>query len=512
MLDAALLAISNLFGCPCIGGVVPETVLYIFIGTIIGLALGAIPGLGGISGLALLIPLTLPMDPGPAIGMLLGMLAATTASDSIPAIFFAVPGTSGAQATIMDGHPMARNGEAGRALGAAYTSSLLGGLVAAIVLAFAIPILRPVVLAFASPEFFMLGVMGMTMVAVLAKESILRGIIAAGLGLILAMIGRDPVSGLLRWEFGQIYLYDGIPLVIVGMGLFAIPELTALYVKGRSISDGGEVDDGTLGKQQVRGIKDALRNWPLVVRSSVLGTWLAAIPGVGITVIDWIAYASARQTVKGGMDTFGKGDVRGVIAPESAVNAKDAGGLIPTLAFGVPGSATMALFLVALNIHGITPGPELMSRQLHLAYFLIWALVLSNIMAAVITLSMTGRLARLASIDIRMLMPAVLVAVIFAAYQASNNIIDIVALLGIGWLGWIMRRYGWPRPPLLLAFVLQPIVERYFWISRQAYGSTFLLRPISLVIIVLAALSVLYSIRGTRSATSEAAAPSGGQG
>lgn len=501
MLDAALLALGNLFGCPCVGGFIPETVLYVLAGTLIGLALGAIPGLGGISGLALLIPLTISMDPGPAIGMLLGMLAATTASDSIPAIFFAVPGTAGAQATILDGHAMARNGEAGRALGAAYTSSLLGGLIAAVALALAIPVLRPIVLAFASPEFFMLGVMGMTMVAVLAKESILRGVVAAGLGLVLAMIGRDPVSGILRWDFGQIYLYDGIPLVVVGMGLFAIPELTALYVKGQSIADRDAINDSAWEGQRMQGIKDTLRNWPLVVRSSLLGTWLAAIPGVGITVIDWIAYASGRQSVKGGMDTFGTGDVRGVIAPESAVNAKDAGGLIPTLAFGVPGSASMALFLVALNIHGVTPGPELMTRELHLAYFLIWALVLSNVLAAVITLSMTGKLAKLATIDIRMLMPAVLVAVVFAAYQASNNFLDVVALLGIGALGWIMRRYGWPRPPLLLAFVLQPIVERYYWISRQAYGATFLLRPISLIIIALAIISTFYSLRGTKSAS-----------
>ena len=512
MIDAAFSALGNLFGCPCVAGVIPETVLYVLAGTLIGLSLGAIPGLGGISGLALLIPLTISMDPGPALAMLLGMLAATTASDSIPAIFFAVPGTSGAQATILDGHAMAKKGEPGRALGAAYTSSLLGGLVAAVALAIAIPVLRPIVLAFASPEFFMLGVMGMTMVAVLSKGSMLRGIIAAGVGLLLAMVGRDPVSGMLRWDFGQVYLYDGIPLVIVGMGLFAIPELTALAVGGRTIADEEALGQADWSKQRLQGIRDTLQNWTLVLRSSLLGTWLAAIPGVGITVIDWIAYASARQTVRGGMESFGTGDVRGVIAPESAVNAKDAGGLIPTLAFGVPGSATMALFLVALNIHGVTPGPELMSTELDLAYFLMWALVLSNVMAAIITLSMTSRLARLAAIDVRVLMPAILVAVVFAAYQASNNYLDVVALLVLGGVGWVMRRYGWPRPPLLLAFVLQPIVERYYWISLQAYGSSFLLRPISLAIIALAIISVVYSFRTTRTGESAAAEDDTGGG
>lgn len=495
MADAALSALTQIFSCPCVGGFIPQTLAFVAFGVVLGLLFGAIPGLGGISGLALLIPLTITMDSGPAIGMLLGMLAATTTSDSIPAIFFAVPGTAGAQATIVDGHPMARRGEAGRALAAAYMSQLMGALVAAVALAVAIPVLRPVVLAFAAPEFFMLGVMGMTMVAVLSKGSMLKGITAAALGLVLAMVGRDPVSGMLRWEFEHIYLYDGIPLLLIGLALFGLPELTSLYVRGSSIADPSATEDLNWSQQRMQGIRDVLENWTLVLRSSVLGTWLAAIPGLGITVIDWLAYAAARQTVKGADKTFGSGDVRGVIAPEAAVNAKDAGALIPTLAFGVPGSASMALLMVAFFIHGIQPGPELLEQRLDVVYFLVWTLVISGVLGTAICLAVTGRLARISAVDVRLLMPGVMVLIVFAAYQASRSFLDVIALFALGLLGWLMRRYGWPRPPLLLAFVLQPVVERYFWVSRQAYGDGFLLRPIPIVIMVLTAISVVYGLR-----------------
>lgn len=448
----------------------------------IGLAIGVIPGLGGIVGMALLIPFTYGMDPYAAFAFLLGMAAVTTTSDTIPAVLFGVPGTTGSAATVLDGHPLAKKGQAGRAFGASYMSSMLGGIFGAFLLAISIPVLRPVMLYVGSPELLALTVFGLSMVAVLSGRTPLRGLAAAAIGLMIAMIGADPQIGNLRWTFDTLYLWDGLPLVPVTLGIFAVPELVDLAIRRSSIAT-SEASTRAEGGQW-RGIRDVFRHWWLVLRCSWLGAALGAVPGIGAAVIDWVAYGHAARSEKN-TENFGDGDIRGVIASESSNNAKSGGALVPTIAFGVPGSASMALLLGAFLMHGLVPGPEMLTTNLDVTYTIIWTLALANIIGAGICLFASNQLARVALVRYGVLLPVVLSVVFIGAFQGSNSWGDLYTLLIFGTIGWLMKRFGWPRPPLILGFVLGEIFERYLFISVERYGFDWLLRPAVIVIFAL---------------------------
>src|ERR1700729_3954786 len=329
----------------------PARLMVLVIGVLIGLAIGVLPGLNGIVGMAMLIPFTHNMDAHTAMALLLGMAAVVTSSDFISAVLFGVPGHVGAAATVIDGHAMARKGEAGRAFGAGFASSLAGGLIGAVVLALSIPILRPLLLSIGSPELLAFTLFGLSMVATLSGRAPLKGLTAAGLGLMIAMVGSPSPTGTLRWTFGWLYLWDGVPPLPAPLGIFALPELCEFAVSRRRIA-GDNAPNINLSSQW-QGVRDVADNWWLVLRCSVLGTGLGAIPGIGSAVIDWIAYGYAQRTEKNA-ETFGSGDVRGVIAPESSNNAKEGGHLVPTIAFGVPAGASMAILLGAFLMHGLT--------------------------------------------------------------------------------------------------------------------------------------------------------------
>lgn len=481
MLDAAIQAFFII--------VDPSRLGFLFLGVVMGLALGIIPGIGGLVGMALLLPFTFDMDRFAAFAMLLGMSAVTNTSDTIPAVMFGVPGTSGAQATVMDGFPMAKRGEAGRALSAAYTASLLGGLCGAALLALTIPLLRPVMLYIGSPELLAFSIFGISMVAVLSGSAPLRGLAAAGFGLMLSMIGSDPQTGTLRWTMDSLYLWDGLPLVPMVLGLFALPELTDLMIKRTSIAPPDTKFD--MRKGMIQGMRDTLRNWGLVMRCGAMGAGIGAIPGLGSSVVDWIAYSHALQTVKGADKTFGTGDVRGVIAPESANNSINGGALVPTVAFGVPGSASMAILLGAFLIHGLVPGPDMLSKNLEVTYSMVWSVAIANILGAGLCFMFSGYFAKLALLRYTLLLPGVLAVVYIGAFQATRQWGDLYALLAFSILGWTMKHLKWPRPPLILGVVLGSIVERYMFISIERYGADWLLRPVVIVLLTLAAMSLL---------------------
>ena len=441
---------------------------------LIGLAIGVIPGLGGIVGMALLIPFTYSMDPYAAFAFLLGMAAVTTTSDTIPAVLFGVPGTTGSAATVLDGHPLAKKGQAGRAFGAGYAASLLGGVFGALLLAVSIPVLRPIMLHVGSPELLALTVFGLSMVAVLSGNTPLRGVGAAAIGLMVAMIGGDPQAGELRWTFDSLYMWDGLPLVPVTLGLFALPELVDMAIKRRSIAE--EAPENQTVSGQWQGIRDVFTHWWLMLRCSLLGAGLGAIPGIGSAVLDWVAYGHAARSEKN-TEGFGKGDIRGVIASESSNNAKSGGALVPTIAFGVPGSASMALLLGAFLMHGLVPGPEMLTTNLDVTYVIIWSLALANILGAGICLFASNFLARIALVRFGVLLPMVLAVVFIGAFQGTRSWGDLFTLMVFGTIGWIMKRFGWPRPPLILGFVLGGIFERYLFISVERWGAGWLLNP-----------------------------------
>src|SRR5437660_8301624 len=462
----------------------PTRLMILCVGVIIGLAIGVLPGLSGIVGMAMLIPFTYNLDEYTAFALLLGMAAVITSSDFITAVLFGVPGHVGAAATVIDGHAMARKGEAGRAFGAGFMSSMLGGIVGAFMLAISIPVLRPILLSIGSPELLAFTLFGMSMVATLSGKAPLKGLTAAGLGLMIAMIGSRGQGATLRWTFGWLYLWDGVPLIPATLGIFALPELAELAVSRKRIA-GDNAPDISFSSQW-EGVRDVARHWWLVLRCGVLGTGLGAIPGIGSAVIDWIAYGYAQRTEKN-PETFGTGDVRGVIAPESSNNSKEGGHLVPTIAFGVPAGASMAILLGAFLMHGLTPGPEMLTKHLDLTYLIVWSLTLAHIIGAVICLFACPWLARVSTVRPEILLPIVLALVFVAAYEGSHDWGDLFVLIGFGVVGWIMKRLGWPRPPMVLGIVIGGIFERYLYISTSLYGAGWLLRPVVIGILCLVA-------------------------
>src|SRR5690348_14181783 len=462
----------------------PTRMGILILGVMIGLAIGVLPGLNGIVGMAMLIPFTYNMSEHSALVLQLGMAAVITSSDFINAVLFGVPGHVGAAATVIDGHAMAKNGEAGRAFGAGFAASLAGGLVGAVVLAFSIPILRPVLLAVGSPELLAFTLFGLSMVATLSGRAPLKGLTAAGLGLMVSMIGSRSESGTLRWTFDTLYLYDGIPLVPATLGLFAMPELCELAVARKRIA-GDRAGEINLSSQW-EGVRDVARHWWLVLRCGILGTGLGAIPGIGSAVIDWIAYGYAQRTEKNS-ETFGTGDVRGVIAPESSNNAKEGGHLVPTIAFGVPAGASMAILLGAFLMKGLTPGPEMLTKRLDVTYTIVWSLTLAHVIGALICLSCSRWLAKISTVRPEILLPIVLALVFVAAFEGSHDWGDLYVLIGFGIVGWIMKRLGWPRPPMVLGIVVGGIFERYLYISTSLYGIGWLQRPVVIGILCLVA-------------------------
>ncbi len=459
-------------------------------GVLIGLALGVVPGLGGIVGLALLIPFTYHMDAYSAFALLLGMAATTTVSDLIPAVLFGVPGTVGAAATVLDGYPLAKQGQAARALGAGYMASLGGGVFGALLLAVTIPILRPVILYLGSAELLAFCVFGLAMVAVLSGKAPLRGLTVACIGLMLAAIGSDPQTGTERWTFDSLYLWDHLPLVPVTLGVFAIPELADMAIVRLGILCPEEGGVRLETASQWQGLRDAGRHWWLVLRCSGLGAMLGAVPGIGSAVIDWIAYGHAVSTERN-PETFGKGDIRGVIAAESSNNAKEGGHLIPTLAFGVPAGASMALLLSAFMMHGFTPGPDMLTKHLDVTFSIIWTLTIAHVLGTVICLFASKGFAKLALIRVGMLVPAVLAIVYLGAFNGSQSWGDLYSTVIFGLAAWLMKQLGWPRPPLILGFVLGSTFERYLFISTELFGWNFLARPVVLVVLLGAAFVVL---------------------
>jgi TctA family transporter len=455
----------------------PMRLMFLFGGVIIGLVLGVIPGLGGLVGMALLLPFTFDMDKFAAFAFLLGMGSVTTTSDTIPAVLFGVPGTTGSAATILDGHPMARNGEAGRAFGAAYTASMMGGIFGALLLAVSIPILRPVMLYLGSPELLSFSVFGLSMVAVLSGSSPMRGVAAACVGLLIAMIGSDPQTGTLRWTLDSLYLWDGLPIVPVTIGLFALPELADMAITRSSIAtDSDEAKAGEMDTRsgQWQGVRDTFIHWWLVIRVAWLGAALGAIPGLGAAIVDWVAYGHAARTEPGAAETFGKGDVRGVLASEGSNNAKEGGALVPTIAFGVPGSASMAILLGAFLIHGLIPGPDMLTKHLDVTYSMVWSVAIANILGAGLCFAFSNQFAKIALLRYTIIMPLILAVVFIGAFQGSRQWGDIYALLTFGTVGWTMKRLQWPRPPVILGVVLGDIVERYMFISVERYGTEWL--------------------------------------
>jgi len=474
MASAFVLGLSQIFNWTTFG--------LMLLGIAIGFAVGILPGLGGPTTLALMLPFVIKMKSVEAFAFLLGMAAVVNTTGE--------PTTA---ATIVDGHPMAKKGEAGRALGAALMSSLVGAIFGAFALALAIPIVRPLVLTFGSPEFFMLALLGITFVASLSGEVLLKGLIAGGIGLFLATIGLCPMSGIQRYTFGQLFLWDGIGLVPITIGFFAIPEIIDLAVQGSSIA---RERIGKLGSV-TEGVKDTFRHWWLVIRCSAIGSYTAIIPGMGGATTQWLAYAHAVQSSPD-KEQFGKGAVEGVLGPGAANNSTLGGSLITTIAFGVPASVMMAILMGAFLIQGLVPGPDMLIPEpkghLALTFSFVWINVVSNIITVGICLLILNQLVKVTQIQGSLLIPFILLLIYLGAFAEKNTFEDLILVLIFGVLGWVLQRLNWPRPPLILGLVLGPLAENRLFLSTDNYGLAWLLRPGVLLIGALTLIGVFYPI------------------
>ena len=484
MLDAIVTATGEIFTI--------SRMAWLFGGVLLGSVIGFVPGIGGRTTLAILLPFIVKMDPASALVLIVGIHAIGNTADTIPAILFGIPGSTSATATVMDGYPMAKKGEAERALGASFLSSGIGGLIGAFTVLATIPMIRPVVLTFGNPEFFMTAILAIVMIALLTGGAPVKGLIAGCVGLMIGMIGVAPQTGVQRWTFDQLYLSDGIPLIPIALGVFAIPELVDMTLGGggTKIAANAQIT-GTSTKW--RGVKDVFAHWWLLVRSSFIGSWIGILPGIGSGSAIWLAYGHAVQSSKD-KDNFGKGDVRGVIAPEAANNASDAGDWCLTLAFGIPGSATMSLVLAAMLLLGLSPGPKMVTERLDLTLIIVWSLVLANLMATGLCFLFTRQLAGITKLPVHHLFPVLIVLIFLAAYQSTTDWGDLVALLGFSAIGISMKRFGWPRPPLIVGIVLQRLAETYFFLTIKLYGYSWLTRPVVIVLFVLTVWTIVHAV------------------
>ncbi|WP_321314242.1 tripartite tricarboxylate transporter permease [Halarcobacter sp.] len=462
--------------------------LYLLGGVFLGILVGILPGLGGIVGFSIMLPFLYGMDQTSALAMLIGMVAVIPTSDTFTSVLMGIPGSSASQATVLDGYPMSKKGEAARALGAAFSASLVGGLLGALILSIFIIFARDLILKLGSAELFILGIFGLSMVGVLSGKSLYKGFIAAAIGLLLGSVGAAPATGEFRMTMDSYYLYDGIKLVILGLGVYAVPEIISLLVENKKISKAEK-----LGGSFVQGIKDMWISRWIVARCAPIGAMIGAIPGLGGSVVDWIAYGHVVQTSKD-KSQFGKGDVRGVIAPESANNAKEGGGLVPTLLFGIPGSGSMAVFLGGLVILGIEPGPGMVNENLEVSYIIIWSLAIANVVGTGTCMLLSNKISKITTIPYGYVAPFMLMIIFFAALQATRSLEDLMLLIAIGALGTLFKYFDWPRPALLIGFVLAGTIETYYYQAVQFYSWEMMERPGVIILIIFMVASVLISV------------------
>jgi putative tricarboxylic transport membrane protein len=464
------------------------------IGVLCGLIVGVTPGIGGRLSIALAIPFVFGMEMIPGAVFLLTMHAVNGTSGQISSIMFGVPGDGDDAATTIDGYPMAKKGEAGRALGASVTASGVGGIFGAIVFAIMIPVLEPVVMAFSPAEFFLLALLGITFIAFLAGGGyIFRGIIVGLLGLMLATIGMDPYTGTPRYAGDLLFLWDGLSLVTAVLALFAIPEMIALAVRGGSISAVSMDSTKFSYRQLYEGILEVPRHWWLAVRCSAIGAVVGMIPGLGSNTAAWLCYGHAVQSSKT-PERFGHGAVEGVMAPEFGSNAREGGSLLPTLFFGIPGSSGMAVLMGAFIILGVQPGPTMMTDNLPLVWTLIWALVVGNLIAVFFLMFIMRWAAMLTFVNGAMLVPFIIVLAVVGAYVNEGQWQNLLILVAISVIGYGLLRFNWPRAPFVIGLVLGRISEESLHKALGLWGWEFFLRPLSLVLVGLIVATIAFAV------------------
>jgi putative tricarboxylic transport membrane protein len=458
-------------------------------GLIMATITALVPGVSSLMLMAMVIPLILIHVDDPIIGLV--MLAVITGVndtlDSLPAIVLGMP-TATTQVTFLEGHQLARQGKAARTLGAVYVVEAIGGVTGAIVLLIAIPVMRPFILSIGFPEVTAISFFGLALISVLSHGAIQKGILAALFGLLIGTIGLSPIGGVPRFVFGELNLWSGLPLITVALGLFTLPEMVDLLMTRQPVAAKGA---NISTRETFAGAMDGLRRWKVAIRQSMFGVLMGAIPGVGGAVIDWLAYSFGILFTKD-RSQFGKGSLDGLLFAESAQNAKEGGAAIPTLTLGVPGTGVWAIVLVALLSYGITPGPQMVDQYAHLTVIIVITLALGNVCLTMLGLVSSTYLAKLTLIPYPAIAAVVIPLSLVAGFLAATNWVAIPIAFSLGIIGFLMKKYAWPRPPLFIGFILGPIIEKNLNDAVNVHTFVGLLtRPLTMGLTVLAVIMAM---------------------
>lgn len=475
-----------------------ENIIFASIGVVVGIVIGAIPGMTATMAIALLVPLTFKMSPLPAIAMLIGVYKGGMFGGSIPAILINTPGTPAASATSLDGYPMAKKGQALKAMKMALYASITGNLITDTILILVAPPLAYVALKLGPPEIFSLILFSLTIIAAVSGKSLLRGLAAASLGLLVATVGIDPMAGSARFSFGTMEMLKGIGLLPMLIGLFAISEIL-IQVENRSLFRAGQTtitysdktEDNTISFTEMK------QNLRTIIRGAGLGAFIGAIPGLGSTITAFLNYGMAKRSSKN-PERFGSGELEGVAAAESGNSAVCGAALIPLLSLGIPGDIVTAVLLGAFMIQGITPGPLIFKEHGQIVYALFVGLFLCSFLNLVFGSLIIKKAKLILRIPGALLFPIIITLCFVGTYAVDNSLFDVKVMVLFGVLGYFMRQFGYPLASLLVAFVLEPMLEnglRQALIMSHGNWSILVTRPISLAFLVLTVVTVGFIIR-----------------
>ena len=466
-----------------------QNALLLILGTAIGVTVGVLPGIGSTHAMALMIPLTWKMEAGPAFILLVSIYATSKFGGSLTAILFNIPGDNPNAVTLIDGFPMAKNGKARTAIAASATVSILGGAFSSLTLLVFMPIMYRIILYFGPAEFFMLALFGLTAIAAVSSKSLVKGLMAGGIGVLIATIGYHPLVGQARYSFGTLYLQEGIHMVTVILGVLAMSEALSLWIEGSSIAGEGVPLTGSYRE----GIFAVFRNMSLFIRSCLIAWVIGVAPGAGSSVAGFVSYASATKTCKN-PETFGKGDVRGVIAGDTALHACAGGDLLPTVTLGIPGSNAMAILLGAFVLHGITPGPQIVKLRADLIYLIIYTIFIAHVLSVFMAVGFSSGMEKLTKTRSEIIAPIIVVLCLIGSYVIREYWQDMMLTTIFGIIGYYMKKQGYHPVPLVLGLILGPIAEFGLFeaLSISDNGILIFFTRIPSLIILLCILAVVF--------------------
>jgi TctA family transporter len=489
---------SYLFGNVLLGLQVALTatnLVYCFLGVFLGMLVGVIPGIGALAAISLLFPITMHLDPTTALIMLAGLFYGTAYGGSTAAILLNLPGTPSSAVACIDGYPLAQQGRGGIALLLTTTASFIAGSIGILVMMLFSPSIAGLALHFTSAEYFALMVLGLVGAATISEGSPLKGVAMVVIGVLFGSVGIDVYTGATRFTFGMRELYDGVSIVALAMGLFGVTEIMTSV--GQALP--AQVRKVTL-RAMIPSRDDLRRSWMPTLRGAAIGSFVGVLPGAGSSVASFMSYAFEKR-IAADPSRFGKGAIEGICAPEASNNAADQTAFIPTMTLGIPGSPTMALMFGVLLIHGIAPGPQLLSEHPDVFWGLVMSFWVGNVILLILNIPLIGLWVRILQVPYNLLYPAVIMFICVGVYSVNNRPFDVALALLFGLIGYFMRLLAFPAAPLLLGFVLGPLVEENFrraMIVSSGDMAIFLERPISAVLLMASALLLIWSLWHTR--------------